>query len=128
MKDKAQRNTERLDRRHRRIRRKLSGTAERPRLVVYRSLMHVRAALVDDSTGRTLVQVSSTARDLPAPTGEGAAEGSAKMRRSLAVGGEVARRAREKGITRVAFDRGGRRFHGRVKAVADAARKGGLEF
>jgi large subunit ribosomal protein L18 len=87
-------------------------------------LNHVRAVIVDDDTGRTIVQVSSTARDLAQNTGEG----SVKMRRSLAVGTEVARRAREKGILKVAFDRGGRRYHGRVKAVADAARKGGLEF
>ena len=124
MKDKAQKKQEDLKRRHRRVRRKLSGTPERPRLTVSRSLMHVRAVIVDDATGRTLVQVSSTAATLAKPDGEG----SLKMRRSLAVGAEVARAAREKGITKVAFDRGGRLYHGRVKAVADAARKGGLDF
>ena len=124
MKDKMQKKREDLERRHRRVRKKLRGNAERPRLTVARSLMHVRAILVDDASGKTLVQVSSTARTLAEPAGEG----SLKMRRSLAVGAEVARLAREKGITKVAFDRGGRLYHGRVKAVADAARKGGLEF
>jgi large subunit ribosomal protein L18 len=124
MSDKSQVRKEGLERRHRRIRRKLRGTAARPRLAVFRSLNHVRAVIVDDDAGRTLVQVSSTAHGI-VPAG---GEGSAKMRRSVAVGTEVARRAREKGITKVAFDRGGRLYHGRVKAVADAARKGGLEF
>ncbi len=124
MKDKATIKNAGLERRHRRVRRKLRGTAERPRLTVFRSLNHVSAVIVDDDAGRTLVQVSSTARDL-APS---AGEGSVKMRRSQAVGTEIAKRAREKGISKVAFDRGGRRYHGRVKAVAEAARKGGLEF
>jgi len=124
MKDKTQKKLEDLGRRHRRVRKKLHGSTERPRLTVARSLMHVRAVIVDDDTGRTLVQVSSTARNLATPEGEG----SLKMRRSVAVGTEVARRAREQGITKVAFDRGGRLYHGRVKAVADAARKGGLDF
>jgi large subunit ribosomal protein L18 len=124
MRDKQTIKNEGLERRHRRIRRKLRGTTERPRLTVFRSLNHVRAVIVDDDTGRTLVQVSSTARDLDSAGGEG----SMKMRRSLAVGTEIARRAREKGISKVAFDRGGRLYHGRVKALADAARKGGLEF
>ena len=124
MKDKTQKKQEDLVRRHRRVRKKLRGSAARPRLTVARSLMHVRAVIVDDDAGHTLVQVSSTARSLAEPAGEG----SLKMRRSVAVGAEVARMAREKGITKVAFDRGGRLYHGRVKAVADAARKGGLEF
>ena len=113
-----------LKRRHRRIRRKIHGTASRPRLSVHRSLKHVRAVLVDDDAGLTLAQVSSTSKALGAPEDEG----STKMKRSIAVGSEIARLAQEKGITRIAFDRGGRLFHGRVKAVADAARKGGLEF
>jgi large subunit ribosomal protein L18 len=124
MKDKCQKKQEGVERRHRRVRKKLHGSAERPRLAVVRTLMHVRALIVDDDGGRTLVQVSSTARGLAAPDGEG----SLKMRRSAAVGAEIARKAREKGITSVAFDRGGRLYHGRVKAVADAARKGGLVF
>lgn len=115
---------ESLKRRHRRIRKKVRGTEERPRLVVYRSLRHVRAQIVNDDAGMTLVQVSSTAKSLADPPGEG----SVKMRRSEAVGVEIAKLAVEKGIKRVAFDRGGRLYHGRVKAVAEAARKGGLEF
>jgi len=115
---------ESLKRRHRRIRKKVRGTDERPRLVVYRSLRHVQAQIVNDDAGQTLAQVSSTAKALLDPPGEG----SVKMRRSEAVGVEIAKLAAEKGIKRVAFDRGGRLYHGRVKAVADAARKGGLEF
>lgn len=124
MMEKSQRKREGLAKRHRRVRTKLRGTAERPRLTVQRSLVHVRAVVVDDISGRTLLQVSSTSKELAAAPGEG----SSKMRRSIAVGTEVARRAKELGITKVAFDRGGRLYHGRVKAVADAARKGGLVF
>jgi len=113
-----------LKRRHRRVRKKVRGTAGRPRLVVSRSLMHVRAQIVDDDARQTLVQVSSTAKGLKDPRGEG----SLKMRRSAAVGNEVARLAKEAGIVQVTFDRGGRLYHGRVKAVAEAARKGGLQF
>jgi large subunit ribosomal protein L18 len=124
MRDVNRKKREGLKRRHRRVRRKVRGTVERMRLVVYRSLKHVHAQIVDDDAGRTLVQVTSAARSLSDPPGEG----SAKMRRSEAVGAAVAKAALEKGIKRVAFDRGGRIYHGRVKAVADAARKGGLEF
>ncbi len=112
-----------LKRRHRRVRKKIRGTAERPRLTVRRSLKHVIATIVDDDARRTLIQVSSTSKSMG---GDG--DGSVKMRRSVAVGAEVARLAKEQGIARVAFDRGGRLYHGRVKAVADAARKGGREF
>jgi large subunit ribosomal protein L18 len=104
--------------RHLRVRKKVAGTAERPRLVVYRSLKHIYAQLVDDTTGRTLAAAS----DL---SGEGAGK---KAERSLAVGKQLAARAKEAGITRVVFDRAGYRYHGRVKAVADGAREGGLEF
>jgi large subunit ribosomal protein L18 len=113
-----------LKRRHRRVRKKVNGTPERPRLAVHRSLKHVRAVIVDDLSGTTLVQVSSTSKSL----GSVESEDSQKMTRSAAVGTEVARQALEKGIQRVSFDRGGRLYHGRVKAVADAARKGGLEL
>ena len=123
MKDKLKVKRAKLDRRHRRIRRKISGTAERPRLSVHRTLQHVNAQIVDDDAGRTLVQVSSTAKSFAA-----AGEGSRKMRRSEGVGAEVARQALEKGIKRVAFDRGGRLYHGRIKALAEGAREGGLEF
>jgi large subunit ribosomal protein L18 len=104
-------------RRHLRVRKKVNGTAERPRLVVFRSLKHVTAQLVDDTTGRTLMTVSSTAM------GEGT-----KTERAAAVGKQLAARAKEAGHTQVVFDRAGYKYHGRVKAVADGAREGGLEF
>jgi large subunit ribosomal protein L18 len=123
MKDRQKVKRAKLDRRHRRVRRKVSGTAKRPRLTVRRTLQHVNAQIVDDESRRTLVQVSSTSKSV-----EATGEGSLKMRRSESVGAEVARQALAKGIQRVAFDRGGRLYHGRIKALADAARKGGLEF
>lgn len=112
-----------LKRRHRRVRKKVHGTAERPRLCVRRSLNHVTAVVVDDDAGKTIAQVSSTSKSLKL-----GGEGSTKMQRSEAVGTEIARLAKEAGVSKVAFDRGGRLYHGRVGAVADAARKGGLEF
>ena len=123
MKDKSSMKLEQLASRHRRVRKKVHGTADRPRFAVSRSLKHVTAVLVDDEAGRTIVQASSTSKSLKLD-----GDGSTKMKRSEAVGSEIARLAREAGITKVAFDRGGRLYHGRVKAVADAARKGGLEF
>jgi large subunit ribosomal protein L18 len=90
---------------------------ERPRLVVFRSLKHISAQIVDDVAGRTLLTVSST--DLE--TGK-------KTEKSLEVGKRIAERAKSAGITKVVFDRAGYKYHGRVKAVADGARKGGLEF
>lgn len=113
-----------LKRRHRRVRKTINGDAERPRLVVHRSLKHIRAQIVNDDSGQTIVQLSSTSKRFQ--PGEG--EGSIKMKRSVAIGTELAKLALEKGIRQVAFDRGGRLYHGRVKAVADAARKGGLEL
>lgn len=104
-------------RRHLRVRKRVNGTAERPRLVVYRSLKHIYAQLVDDETGRTLTTVSDQAID----------EGK-KAEKSAEVGRRVAAKAKEAGITRVVFDRAGYKYHGRVKAVADGAREGGLEF
>ncbi len=124
MRDKNKAKLEGLEKRHRRVRRKVRGSGERPRLVVYRSLNHVVAEIVDDVAQKTLIQVSSTSKELRDAGGEG----SAKMRRSMAVGDAVAKKAKEAGIQRVTFDRGGRLFHGRIKALADAARKGGLEF
>lgn len=105
-------------RRHRRVRRKVAGTAERPRLVVYRSNKQIYAQVIDDTAGRTLAAAASTA--LP---GEGDKKEAAKR-----VGAEVARRARQAGVTRVVFDRGGYQYHGRVAALAEAAREGGLDF
>ncbi|HEX6536685.1 MAG TPA: 50S ribosomal protein L18 [Gemmatimonadaceae bacterium] len=104
-------------RRHLRVRKKVEGTPERPRLVVRRSLKHIYAQIVDDTQGRTIVTVSDLV------VGEGK-----KAERSVAVGKTIAEKAKAAGITRVVFDRAGYRYHGRVKAVADGAREGGLEF
>ncbi len=105
---------------HRRIRRKLQGTAERPRLAVYRSVAHIYAQLIDDSQGKTLVSASSVDKAVKTSGGNVAA--------AKNIGKLVAQRAKEQGITRVVFDRGGYQYHGRVKALADAAREAGLEF
>ena len=112
-------------RRHRRVRGKVNGTAARPRLVVYRSLNHVEGQVVDDVTGRTLVGLSTIAKDLREKRG---AEGLTKTEASRAAGRQLAEKAREMGITSVVFDRGGYLYHGRVKAFAEGAREGGLEF
>ena len=103
-------------RRHVRVRQKIAGTPERPRLVVFRSLKHIYAQLVDDASQRTLLTVS-----------DHKLEGK-KTARSVEVGKQVAARAKEAGFTKVVFDRAGYKYHGRVKAVADGAREGGLEF
>jgi large subunit ribosomal protein L18 len=108
---------ERRYKRHVRVRNKVAGTAERPRLVVFRSLKHIYAQLVDDAARRTLATVS----DLGIEQGK-------KGERATEVGKLIAERAKTAGITRVVFDRAGYRYHGRIKAVADGARKGGLEF
>lgn len=105
---------------HKRIRAKLSGTTERPRLAVFRSVAHIYAQLIDDTQGRTLVAASSVEKDGKAKGGNLAA--------AKAIGKKVAERAKEKGISKVVFDRGGYLYHGRVKALADAAREAGLEF
>ena len=107
--------------RHLRVRKKISGTAERPRLVVTRSLRHMVAQVVDDTTGRTLVSASSAEKSAKAGVG-------GNVKGAAAVGKLVAERAKENGISKVVFDRGGYRYHGRVKALAEAARKAGLEF
>ena len=104
---------------HARIRQKLSGTAERPRLNVYRSLNHIYAQVVDDRKGETIVSASTLA--LKAKTGGNVAA-------AKEIGKVIAERAVEKGIKRVVFDRGGYLYHGRIKALADAAREAGLEF
>ena len=113
---------QRRARRHVRVRRKVQGTAERPRLVVFRSLKHIYAHLVDDTRGRMLLGVADRSE------GVAAASGGGKVGRGFAVGLALAERARKEGITRVVFDRAGYAYHGRVKAVAEGARKGGLEF
>jgi large subunit ribosomal protein L18 len=104
-------------RRHRRVRRKVEGTLQRPRLAVYRSNRHIYVQLVDDQAARTLAAAS----DL------GLAEGD-KEDRAKKVGQAIAQRAKSIGVERVVFDRGGRLYHGRVKALADGAREGGLEI
>lgn len=105
--------------RHARIRKRISGTAERPRLSVFRSLKHISAQLIDDTTGRTLAAASSVEKGLEAT---GNVEG-AKI-----VGRTLAQRAKEQGISSVIFDRGGFRYHGRVASLAEGAREAGLEF
>lgn len=105
--------------RHDRLRKKVAGTAGRPRLAVYRSLKHISAQIIDDSTGTTLAAASSLEKGLSA---KGNREG------AKAVGTALAERAKAKGIASVVFDRGGFRYHGRVASLADGAREGGLEF
>ncbi len=112
---------ERRRRRHLRVRQKVVGSGERPRLVVYRSLKHMYAQLVDDRRGTTLAGVSDLSKDF-------AAAGDGKVGVAKGVGKLIAERAKAAGVTRVVFDRGGYAYHGRVQAVADGAREGGLEF
>ncbi len=110
-------------RRHQRIRRDLQGTAERPRLNVFRSLEHIYAQVVDDDLGYTLAAASSLDPEL-----RGKLQGLNKTQQATRVGQLVAQRALAKGLKQVVFDRGGYPYHGRVKALADGAREGGLEF
>ena len=107
-----------------RIRKKVSGIAERPRISVYRSLNHIYAQLVDDVDGRTLAQANDALPEVVAKIGDG----KGKVGRAKAVGIVLAERAKALGITRACFDRGGYLYHGRVKALAEGAREGGLEF
>lgn len=116
---------DRRERRHRRVRGKISGTQERPRLVVYRSLNNIEAQVVDDTAGRTLMGLSTNAAELRARKGE---EGYTKTEASRAAGRALAEKAVAAGVTRVVFDRGGYLYHGRVKAFAEGAREGGLQF
>ena len=108
-------------RRHLRVRKNVSGTAERPRLVVFRSLKHIYAQLVNDDQGVTLLGASDLSEGMTV-------EGKGKVARGKAVGKLLAGKAKAAGVTRVVFDRAGYRYHGRVQAVADGAREGGLEF
>jgi large subunit ribosomal protein L18 len=105
---------------HARIRRKLRGTPERPRLAVFRSVAHIYAQVIDDNAGATLASASTVDKGGKTNGGNVAA--------AKAIGKLVAERAKEKGIQRVVFDRGGYQYHGRIKALADAARAAGLEF
>jgi large subunit ribosomal protein L18 len=104
---------------HARIRHRVKGTGERPRLAVFRSVKHIYAQVIDDASGRTIVAASSN---------EKAAANGGNVAGAKSVGKAVAERAKDKGIKRVVFDRGGYLYHGRVKALADAARAAGLEF
>lgn len=108
-------------RRHIRVRKTVSGTPTRPRLAVFRSSTHIYAQVIDDGAGRTLAAASSIDPGLKDTKGN-------KTERATAVGTSVAEKAKSAGVTTVVFDRGGNRFHGRVKALAEAARKAGLQF
>jgi large subunit ribosomal protein L18 len=110
-------------RRHRRIRRKVIGTRERPRLNVFRSLRHIYAQVIDDSEGQTLVSASTLDAEVKRQL-----DGLSKTEQARLVGAVVAERALDKEIERAVFDRGGYRYHGRVKALAEAAREKGLRF
>jgi len=108
-------------RRHRRVRKRVFGTAERPRLCVYKSLRHIYAQLIDDAAGRTIAAASTIG-----PSFNGSSR--CNIASAKRVGELIAARARERGIGQVVFDRGGYPYHGRVKALAEAAREGGLKF
>lgn len=104
------------------LRKRVAGTPQRPRLAIYRSLNHIYAQVIDDLAGVTLASASTRDKGVPVASGTGNASA------AEAVGSALAERAKAAGVTAVVFDRGGFRYHGRVKALADAARKGGLEF
>jgi large subunit ribosomal protein L18 len=108
---------------HRRVRKTVRGTTERPRLSVFRSLKHIYAQVIDDLAGRTLAAASSRDQDVRAQASYGGNVAAAKI-----VGKAIAERARAAGVSQVVFDRGGYQYHGRVKALADAAREAGLKF
>jgi large subunit ribosomal protein L18 len=107
---------------HQRMRQRLSGSPERPRLNVYRSLNHIYAQLIDDTSGNTLVSASTV------QGGKGSKRTGGNVASAKEIGKTIAQRAQEKGIKKVVFDRGGYLYHGRIKALADAAREAGLEF
>ena len=109
--------------RHARVRNRVTGTPERPRLCVFRSLRHIYAQVIDDTVGHTLVSASSDEADV-----QNNGDTRPKISASEAVGKLLAQRAQSKGITQVVFDRGGYKYHGRVKALAEASRQGGLQF
>ncbi len=123
MADKQKEKQLRLQRRKWGVRNSLSGTAERPRLAVFRSDKHIYAQLIDDLAGRTLASASSLEKDV-----RGELPNGGNVKAAQLVGRAIAERGKAAGVSKVAFDRGGRRYHGRVKALADAAREGGLQF
>ncbi|MFZ1362903.1 MAG: 50S ribosomal protein L18 [Candidatus Nanopelagicales bacterium] len=108
-------------RRHQRVRKNVSGTASRPRLVVFRSARHIEAQVIDDTAGKTLASASTLESDVRSLDGD-------KTAKSTKVGELVAKRAKDAGVEAVVFDRGGFKYHGRIAAVADAAREAGLDF
>lgn len=114
--------------RKKRVRKKVFGTDARPRLSVYRSLKHIYAQIIDDETGKTLVAASTISPELKGSNPKNESQDGGKTALAKAVGKLLAREALEKGIKRVTFDRGGQLYHGRVKALAEGAREGGLEF
>jgi large subunit ribosomal protein L18 len=120
--NKGDKNKARL-KRHLRVRKKIQGTSERPRLNVYRSSKHMYAQIIDDVKGVTLVSASTLDKDL-----KGEVENGGNVEAARKVGELIAKRAKENGLTNVVFDRGGYLYHGRVQALADAAREAGLEF
>jgi large subunit ribosomal protein L18 len=118
--DRAKHRVESRGRIRERVRRKVSGTQERPRLAVFRSLKGIYAQVIDDASGRTIASASSLEKDAGAKGSNAAA--------AKAVGVLIAKKLKDKGVTRVVFDRGGYLYHGNIKALADAARENGLEF
>ncbi|MFT3786587.1 MAG: 50S ribosomal protein L18 [Tepidisphaeraceae bacterium] len=121
MADKLKLKAKRLERRKYGIRKNLAGTAERPRLTVFRSGLHIEAQVIDDLTGKTLASASSKQESFGLKHG-------ANLAAAKTIGTAIAKKAIEAGVKQVAFDRNGRQYHGRVKALADAAREGGLKF
>jgi large subunit ribosomal protein L18 len=121
---KVTRRAESRQKRKKRVRRRLQGTSERPRLCVFRSAKHIYAQVIDDTTARTLLAVSSLSKEVkPQLQGKGGNKDGAAV-----IGGSIAKRALEQGIKKVVFDRSGFLYHGRIKALAEAARQNGLEF
>ena len=114
---------QRRARKRHRVRNRVRGTAERPRLSVFRSSLHIYAQIIDDLNGVTLASCSSATKDIKAATAYGG-----NVKAATAVGTKLAEAAKAKGVTAVAFDRGHYKFHGRVKALAEAVRKGGIQF
>ncbi len=124
MYDKAHHRLERRKRRHIRLRQNLRGAAERPRLTVFRSAKHIYVQAIDDAQGRTLAAASTCDKELRGALGKTTGDRTA----AAAVGKAIAERLSQLGVTSVVFDRGGNRYHGRIKSLADAAREGGLQF
>jgi large subunit ribosomal protein L18 len=123
MADKNKEKTRRLTARKYSIRNRLTGSGDRPRLTVYPSVKHMYAQVIDDMAGRTIAQAGTAGK-----SGVAAGAKTGDMAAAAAVGKAIAQKAKAAGVTKVAFDRNGRRYHGRIKALADAAREAGLEF